>query len=64
MGKHMSDDNFTTPKPIDLEAGRRSFVQALGVTGVGAAVFAAAEGTGDQSKPERLSDDPATTSTS
>ena len=44
MGKHMSDDNFTTPKPIDLDAGRRSFVQALGVTGVGAAVFAAAEG--------------------
>ena len=44
MGKHMSDDNFTTPKPIDLEAGRRTFIQALGATGVGAAVFAAGEG--------------------
>ena len=44
MGKHMSDDNFTAPKPIDLEAGRRTFIQALGATGVGAAVFAAGEG--------------------
>ena len=44
MGKHMSDDNFVTPEAIDLDAGRRSFIQSLGATGVGAAVFAAAEG--------------------
>lgn len=44
MGKHMADDISTTSAPLDLEAGRRSFVKALGLTGVGAAVFAAAEG--------------------
>lgn len=44
MGTHMAEDNSMTPTPIDFEAGRRSFVKALGLTGVGSAVFAAAEG--------------------
>ena len=40
-----SDENTTAAPGVDLAAGRRAFIQALGFGAVGAAVFASAEGT-------------------
>ena len=45
MTKRESIDNTTTQSaPMDLLAGRRSFIKSLGASAVGAAIFAAAEG--------------------